>query len=221
MASPTRRERLRAEMRDEILEQARRQVADGGAEALSVNGIARAVGTSGPALYRYFASRDELLVAVAASAYDELAAAMGAALEDHRRRRPPARLRAVATAYRAWALAHPNLYRLLFGEPVASGVTAPEVLVPASHRAMVVLLDALAGLGADPGTVSPPLREQLRRWAGERDTPPASAGALVAALRAWTRLHGVVSLELQGAFASMGLDGAELYAAEVESILVA
>jgi AcrR family transcriptional regulator len=219
MPTPTRRERLRAEMRDAILEQARLQVVAGGAEALSINAIARVVGTSGPALYRYFGSREELLAAVAAAAYDDLADAMRAASDGARRRRPASRFRAVATAYRDWALSHPNLYRLLFGEPAASGATTPELLVPAAHRAMLVLLEVLAELPADPSTVSPALRDQLSDWARERDTPPTSPGSLIAAIRAWTRLHGVLGLELSGAFASMGLDGGDLYAAEVTSIV--
>ncbi len=216
----TRRQRLRAEMHTEILGQARRQVAAGGAEALSLNAIAREVGTSGPALYRYFSSREELLVAVAASAYDDLAATLRTAADEARRRRPAPRFRAVAAAYRRWALEHPRFYRLIFGDPVASGQTAPTLLVPAADRAMDVLVDVLGELPDDSASITGALRGQLTAWAAAHGrTPPAAPAVLARAVRAWTRMHGVVSLELLGGFQSMGLDGAELFAAEVESIL--
>jgi AcrR family transcriptional regulator len=220
MDAISRRERLRAEMHEEILRQARRQVAEGGPEALSLNAIARELGTSGPALYRYFSSREELLVAVAASAYDDLAAALRLAADGARRRRPAPRFRAVAAAYRQWALEHPSFYRLIFGEPVASGQTAPGLLVPAADRAMDVLVDVLGELPGDPDAVGGALRGQLTTWAAAHGrTPPAEPAGLARAVRAWTRMHGVVSLELMGAFQSMGLDGGALFAAEVESIL--
>ncbi|HEY4096552.1 MAG TPA: helix-turn-helix domain-containing protein, partial [Baekduia sp.] len=58
---PTRRERQRTETLTEIRTRARAQVDEGGVAALSLNAIAKAMGVSGPALYRYFASRDDLL----------------------------------------------------------------------------------------------------------------------------------------------------------------
>jgi hypothetical protein len=64
------------------------------------------------------------------------------------------------------------------------------------------------------------LGRQLADWAAAREqTPPREPAVLARAVRAWTRMHGVVSLELLGAFESMKLDGGELFAAEVESIL--
>lgn len=52
--------------------------------------------------------------------------------------------------------------------------------------------------------------------ARRRASPPA---ALHRALAFWTRLHGVLSLELAGHFTGMAFDPALLYAAEVESLL--
>ncbi|MBV9196372.1 MAG: helix-turn-helix transcriptional regulator, partial [Solirubrobacterales bacterium] len=59
VTAPSRRERLRAQTLAEIREHAYAQIAQGGPAALSLNGIAKAMGMSGPALYRYFSSRDE------------------------------------------------------------------------------------------------------------------------------------------------------------------
>ncbi len=88
--APSRRARLREQTLAEIKEHALAQVAEAGAEALSLNAIGRAMGMSGPALYRYFASRDALLAALVADAYDDLADALEQAAAGARRRAPAA-----------------------------------------------------------------------------------------------------------------------------------
>src|SRR5690348_11684700 len=70
------RARVRAEMTDEIKRVALRHLATDGA-ALSLRAVARDMGMVSSAIYRYFASRDELLTALIIDAYD----AMGAAAE--------------------------------------------------------------------------------------------------------------------------------------------
>src|SRR5215475_8118922 len=65
------RARVRAEMIDEIKEAARRQLATEGAN-LSLRAIARELGVVSSALYRYFASRDDLLTALIIDAYNAL-----------------------------------------------------------------------------------------------------------------------------------------------------
>jgi AcrR family transcriptional regulator len=52
-ASP--RQRYRAQVQEEIKQHAWEQIASAGASALSLNAIAKQMGMSGPALYRYFA----------------------------------------------------------------------------------------------------------------------------------------------------------------------
>src|SRR3954452_15064619 len=69
------RERVRAEMTDEIKAAARRQLAQHGADALSLRAVARDVGLVSSAVYRYFPSRDDLLTALIIDAYDALGAA--------------------------------------------------------------------------------------------------------------------------------------------------
>ncbi|HEX6453191.1 MAG TPA: TetR-like C-terminal domain-containing protein [Trebonia sp.] len=55
-----------------------------------------------------------------------------------------------------------------------------------------------------------------RRWA---ENHPASPDAVRRALTFWTRLHGVLSLEVAGHFTGMGFDPALLYAAETEAVI--
>src|SRR3954449_10061035 len=113
MASTT-RDRFRAQVRSEIKAAALAQVAEDGAQGVSVNAIAKQLGVSGPALYRYFAGRDELLTELVVDAYDDLAEAVGDAAPRTRRRPTRDRLQALARAYRDWAIAHPHRYGLLF-----------------------------------------------------------------------------------------------------------
>ncbi len=224
--TPSRRERLRAQTLAEIKQHALEQIARDGVEALSLTGVAKAMGMSGPALYRYYASREDLLAVLVGEAWEALAGALEAAAHGARRRSPAARFRAVAEAYRAWALEQPHRYRLALETGYGSGRFAPEAVLPAAGRAMVVLLDAVADLGPKPAAEArrglQALDQQLARWVAERghraDLAPA---ALELAVLTWTRLHGTVSLELSGVFATMGLDPALLHRAEVEHLIAA
>lgn len=215
MIIESRRQRVRAETTAEILERAEGQIAEGGPTALSLNAIARDMGLSGPAIYRYFRSRDDLVVEVAASGWSDLADSLSIAAA--RRGAPATRFRAVTTSYRQWVLGHPERYRLMSSGPYGTGAVGRERTVPASHRSMLVLLDVLPPAAPTPARGQ--LHRQLKRWAAERGdqaTPPA---LLHAALSAWTRLHGVLSLEIEGAFAVMGLDPELVYDAEVAALL--
>jgi AcrR family transcriptional regulator len=220
---PTRRERLRAQTLAEIKQHALEQIAKDGVEALSLSAVARAMGMSGPALYRYFASRDDLLAALVGEAWGSLADALEEAALAARRRTPPARFRAVCVAYRAWAVEQPHRYVLALETSAGSGRFAPETTLPPAGRAMVVVLDAIADLGplpaVRPGAIKA-LDTQLERWSRARmlrdDVPPA---AFELAVLTMARVHGVVSLELTGAFASMTLDAALIYRVEVDLLL--
>jgi hypothetical protein len=48
---------------------------------------------------------------------------------------------------------------------------------------------------------------------------PIASGRSPIPTVAWTRLHGVVSLEIEGSFAPMGVDPALLYASEVDQLV--
>lgn len=208
----TPRERYRAQVRAEIKERAWGQIAAAGASALSLNAIAKQMGMSGPALYRYFAGRDELITELIRDAYRSLADAFG----EVARSGPGADLSALAQALRAWALADPQRYFLIYGTPVP-GYHAPDDTTAIASEIMTFLLDACAGLPAGGGE-SPFDRhiEEHRQWADGHPAPPA---ALHRALSFWTRLHGLLSLELAGHFIGMGFDPGQLYAAELADLL--
>ena len=215
------RARYREQVREEIKEHAWAQVATAGAAALSLNAIAKQMGVSGPALYRYYGSRDELITELVTDAYRDLADTCQAAASGHRT--PAVTLTAVAGALRQWALTTPHRYLLIYGTPVPGYLAPPETTVLAASI-MTLLLDAFAA-GDLPPAESPKSAVAFERhlrthgqWAGPHAASPA---ALHRALTFWTRLHGVLSLELAGHFTTMGFDPALLYAAEVDAVLLA
>jgi len=196
-----------------------RQLAEGGPQAVSVNAIAKELGVSGPALYRYFAGRDDLLTELIVDAYRDFASALSAAIRLSDGQRAPERLRLLANSFRDWALAEPHRYRLLFTAPLPGYNAQSEQLVAASQSAMEVLVGILTGLGQDPRSSSSTLDGQLEQWSRSRgltDVTPAMASK---AVMIWARLHGLVTLEIEGNFASMGLDGQLLFDVAVDDLV--
>jgi AcrR family transcriptional regulator len=206
----TPRERYRAQVRAEIKEHAREQIATAGASALSLNAIAKRMGMSGPALYRYFASRDDLITELVREAYRSLAGTLRATSDDG------ADLASLVHVLRDWALQDPQRYLLVYGTPVP-GYHAPEDITGISSEIMTTLLDACAALAQDgPATPFDAHVAAHRDWAGDHPAPPA---ALHRALIVWTRVHGLLSLEVAGHFAGMDFDPALLFAAELDELL--
>jgi AcrR family transcriptional regulator len=218
----SRRELYREQTRDEIMTIGLRQIADGGVEALSLNAIAKEMAVSGAALYRYFASRDELIAALMVQAYKDLAHALEATAA-RRHKSGPARVHAVAAAYREWALAQPHRYRLIFSTRVGPGSLASDDIVLASQRSMNVFLQALSGLTsrseASGRTVSPALASQLRAWHRRSTEPALPPATLRLGMTCWTRLHGILSLEIDGHLLATNVDPALLYHAEVDDLI--
>ncbi|MEU8972759.1 TetR/AcrR family transcriptional regulator [Streptomyces monashensis] len=206
----TPRERYRAQVQAEIKERAWEQIATAGVPALSLNAVAKQMGMSGPALYRYFAGRDELITELVRDAYRSLADTFRAASDTG------ADLAGLAHALRDWALADPQRYFLIYGTPVP-GYHAPEDTTGLADQIMTTLLDACTALAEDrPTTPFDTHLEGDRHWAAGHPAPPT---ALHRALTFWTRLHGALSLELAGHFTGMGFDPALLFAAELDDLL--
>jgi AcrR family transcriptional regulator len=207
-ASQTARERARAELTREIKEEARRQLAEVGANGLSLRAVARELGMVSSALYRYYPSRDDLLTALIIDAYD----AVGTAAEDAVAAGSGAgrQWAAACHAIRAWALAHPHEYALIYGSPVP-GYRAPEATIGPASRVPLALVSVLAGAALDPPDrrIRPggKLAGQAAALAaalaarGAPGAPAVPADLLVRAVIAWTQLFGMLSWELFGQFA--------------------
>ncbi len=211
-ASPTARERARAELTREIKEEARRQLAETGAHGLSLRAVARELGMVSSALYRYFPSRDDLLTALIIDAYDALGQVAETAIAASAR--PRVRWLAACHAIRGWALAHPYEYALIYGSPVP-GYRAPQATVGPASRVplafMSVLRDAVADgempAGGDGAVAGPGLGGALADQAAviaalatAPGAPAVPAEVVVRAVIAWTQLFGMISFELFGQF---------------------
>lgn len=216
----SRRERLRQQTVDEIKQRAFALVDAGGAHEVTIASVGKGMGVTPPALYRYFPSREALLAALVVDAYADLGATVATAAEGAAGQDARARVRAVLVAYRAWALAHPRRYTMLFSDRSRDVPDSPEG-VAAVNAGMLPLVEALGEIaGAAPGAAVTPLDAALVRWAGAMGAPaPLVPAALRLAVLAWSRVHGLVSLEITGALADMGLDPGLLVEAEVASLL--
>lgn len=203
------RERFREQVRDDVKIIALEQLADGGAQAISLNAIAKELGVSGPALYRYFANRDELLNSLVVDAYgdlrDALARPVGAG---ERGTSVSARIRRLARAYRLWAREQPHRYELLFRPPLPGYDAHSTQISEAGRSLMGVVLGEIEG-GSEASVNPLDSAEVLHA----RST---GAPNFQLAVRVWSRLHGFVSLELGGAYHAMSVDADALFDAEVD-----
>ena len=191
------RARYRQQVRDEVQARAWEQITEAGASALSLKAIATQMGMTAPALYRYFGSRDELLTQLILSTYQDLAELIETAAQTGAT--PAARLGDIAQQLRRWAVANPQRYLLLYGTPVP-GYHAPPEATGLARRMFAPILVGFVALQED----SDPDDRAFRR-----------------SVTLWTRLHGVLSLELAGHFIGMDIDADRLYAAEVRHVLTA
>jgi AcrR family transcriptional regulator len=222
----SRRERLRENTIAEIKQIARRQMAENGTAAVSLNAIARELEVSTPALYRYFSSRDDLVTALIADAYYDLAAAMETASQSLPQQDYRGRLMATVLAYRAWALAHPVDFELIYGNPIP-GYHAPEAITtPAARQGFAVILGILyqalqAGqlrplpeYAQVPGDVDLLLPE----LPGDQSDPLPGI-VLYLGVVGWARVHGLIMLELFHHSQGVVGDTATLYSHEMENLL--
>src|SRR5712672_3390590 len=116
---------------------------------------------------------------------------------------PDASLEALARAYRSWALAQPHRYQLLFAPPLPGYDAHAQRLIDAAQKAMNLLLDTLAETGDRAAAAPPPqpLASQLAAWT-QPHHPGIDPAIALRAVLIWSRLHGLVSLEIAENFAS-------------------
>ncbi|MEU8238019.1 TetR/AcrR family transcriptional regulator [Actinoplanes missouriensis] len=198
MSAANLRARVRAEMTEEIKTVARRHLATDGAN-LSLRAVARDLQMASSAVYRYFASRDELLTALIIDAYNEVGdaaeRAMGAATT------PLDKWLAACHAVRDWALANPHQWALIYGSPVP-GYQAPQDTVGPATR-VLLLLGVTLGEAYQNGLVED--REPLTGGFARELEPIASSfmpglppRVVADTIAAFFQLCGAVSAELFG-----------------------
>lgn len=208
---PSRRERARAATIEEIKQTAMGLMREQGTTDFRFSDIARLMGMTAPALYRYFADRDELLTALIVDAYDDLGEAVAAARDRIPVDDPGGRFTAVAQSYRRWASEEPQRFALILGLPVP-GYHAPEEgpTTEAARRAMAQL-KALFYEAAQAGVLRRPMLTDddgsITRLLAEHhepkeklpiDGPSVPPETFQAMLHCWANIHGFASLEAYG-----------------------
>jgi len=195
------RERRRAEVRAALLAAGRRELVRAGAAGLSIRAVARDLDMAPSALFRYISGRDELLTLLIVEAYDDLGDTVESAEARVARDDLAGRWRAIATTFRAWAVAHPHEYALLYGSPVPDFHANAEE----TNRAGTRVTDLLVAIGRDAGT-PPPGQEagpDVAEFVASSDLADLDPRRIVAGITAWTTLVGAVSAEL---FEQLGPD---------------
>ncbi|MFW0792902.1 TetR/AcrR family transcriptional regulator [Gordonia sp. CPCC 205515] len=225
MAPKGTRAENRAAMESEIRRLGREHLSTHGAAGLSLRAIARDLGVVSSAVYRYVPSRDDLLTALLVEGYTDLADAVDAAVADVVAADRRARLLAAAEALRAWAVADPARWALLYGSPVPGYAAPAEVTVEPGTRVIGVLIAELGaahrtGLLREVRDALPPATlgdlDAIRTEFGS-DLPDA---VLAAGITVWAVVIGGTSLEVFGQYGSGTFtDPAGLFRAQVDGVL--
>jgi AcrR family transcriptional regulator len=197
------RQESREKIEAQIIELGRRHLVTEGAAGLSLRAIARNLGMVSSAVYRYVASRDDLLTLLLVDAYSELAAAVdGAAATDVPWRD---RLLAMAHAARAWAVDQPARWALLYGSPVPGYHAPRERTVGPGTRVVGALFDAVsAGIAAGEISSSNVAVPQLLSSDFDRVRDEfgftGDDSAVAKCFLLWAALVGAISLEVFGQY---------------------
>jgi AcrR family transcriptional regulator len=212
-------------LQEAIKETAWKQAAEHGAAALSLRAIARELKITAPAIYNYFPSRDDLVTALIVDAYNSLADAQEASVEKLAADNLSGRLFALGLAYREWAVTYPQRYLLIFGTPLPNYHAPEEVTLPAAARGLLPLTNTIqdifsaGSLGTERlAKMTPKLKFMLVAW--QKFEGGSDPEVLYLALVVWSRVHGLVMMEISNQLPSFFDDPAELFKREMNNILI-
>jgi AcrR family transcriptional regulator len=234
---------MRAETIAEIKASARSQLLQHGPSGISLRAIAREVGVTPAALYRYFDSLDALLMDLCCDLYDELIAATRKAMDEAPSDAHLERMKAWVWAFRAWSVGNRREFELMISYPedksamsiwADRGAAGPEDIDPVTRkslehaqlcgRELAAFYHQTDGQGFEFGSVSMPamsrgLEEELLETCslmviGEQ----LPVSWVFAFLSAWVRVFGLVTME---AFGSLPVHEHidEFYKAQIMSML--
>jgi AcrR family transcriptional regulator len=170
--------------RERLVEAGTRLLERDGPEALQARKVAAEIGASTMAVYTHFGGMNGLLEAIIAASFERFGAALASAptTDD-----PMADFFAMGYAYRTFALANPQRYRLMFGLASPRLFVAPTADIAVGAATFDQLVNAVGRIVAS-GRI-------------RNDDVIDLAG------RVWSMIHGVVLLEIVGTF---GHDGGAL-----------
>jgi AcrR family transcriptional regulator len=178
VARVQRRERERAEFREEVLAAARKIVIEEGFDALTMRKIAEAIEYAPGTIYLYFESRDAIAFALCSTGFETFfeAVAPAAAIAD-----PVERFRELGVRYVNFGLENPETYRLLFMEDPKYSEAGFDERAEAPDSPGTRALGILTGIFDD-------LRAQKRL--------KSTADSRTLAEIVWAGVHGIVALHI-------------------------
>lgn len=209
MTEATRRERLRVETEREIRQAARALLVERGRDAVTLRAIARELGITAPALYRYYDSHDALLRQLCDDICADMASVLHACLAADTTGQVGCQVREVCRSFRRWALAHPQEFALVFASPRDPLGTDQFGAVFLALAGRLIASNLVAKHVDDP--VPSALHEDLARFQqvliDAVETHDVSVegdvlnlGAIYHIVQSWVRLYGHVALEVFGRF---------------------
>lgn len=224
---PSRRERVHESTKTELVSAARALLVERGVTEVTVRAVAAAVGMTGPAMYRYYGSREALLDDVVDVLYDELADHLERAVAAARTASLTVRFVAAASSFREWALANRPEFGVLFGAPIPgigggphdTDPTSPDPWHPDARgmRFMLVWLQLFREIGSTgidigpwPRPVPPGLRAQLEAFTARLDQP-VSVDLAMLFLVCWQNLYGFICTETFGHLGFALHDGTDMF----------
>ena len=210
-------------LQEAIKETAWKQIAEYGASALSLRAIARELKITAPAIYNYFPDRDALVTALIIDAFTSFGDWQLEARDSVPANDLDERMKAIGLAYRNWAHAYPQRYQLIFGTPIPGYKGPVDKIFPSSARSLSALVSVVEGLRA-VGQLKvdsfPKIKseykvtfEMWKTYGGDADVLSLSVAMII-----WSRVHGIVSLEIGGNLPPFGAKGDALYLYELNSI---
>ncbi|OEU90442.1 TetR family transcriptional regulator [Streptomyces abyssalis] len=188
----------------EIRTTARRLLRQHGPGGVTVNAVAREMGMSGPAVYRYYASHDALVEAVITDFYEELTTTMLAARDAGPPEHPGRRLLSTCRAMRTWAIDHPSEFGWMFASPALSAAKQDEESprLRAGQQFEKVFLDQFVDLWErapypvpDFEDLPPSIQRQMTDYSA-RTNSPLPPEALHLFLSSWIKLYGLLCMEI-------------------------
>jgi AcrR family transcriptional regulator len=191
---------------EEIKLIARRLMARDGASSLSLGAIARHMGMTTPALYRYFDGRDGLLTSLILDAYRDLGDETRRAVTDVDEGAIGERFGRIVTAYRFWAVAHPQEYVLIHGAVFNDYQVPIEEVAAASYACLSLFVDVLAK-AEQAGTLRFPraylslphvFAQGLKLLGVVEDSVELPNHLVTLAFLVWLQAHGLVWQEISG-----------------------
>lgn len=222
----SRRDRVRAATTEEIKQVARKILVDEGPDAVTLRAIAREMGMTAPALYRYFGSHQELIRNVIGDIFLEIGGDIQAAIDAAAPGGITAKFGAAAREFRRWSLGHQREFGLLFGTPVPGlDFKHTDIADECGRKFTDTFLALFLELWLkrpfpvrEPGEINPDLRSQLERYRDElgADLP---VGAILSFVYCWTRLYGMVSLEVFGHLSWILDDGEPMFELMLKEIM--